>query len=88
MWLCGNCEASYRNILGIQKFKWRAKQVFAYKSVKSMHVGVARRYQCIQVQWTLANPKSMGPMPVQISEILGLVSFNGTLGYLRTPKLP
>ena len=27
----------------------------------------------IPVQWTLANPNSLGPEPIQISEIFGLV---------------
>ena len=27
----------------------------------------------LEVQWTLANPNNLGPEPIQISEIFGLV---------------
>ena len=30
-------------------------------------------YKVSNVQWTLANPNSLGPEPIQISEIFGLV---------------
>ena len=44
------------------------------------------------IQWTLTNPNSLGPAPVQISESFGLVNeyiLNGALFkfYLMHPKI-
>ncbi len=37
---------------------------------------------CILVQWTLTNPKNLGPVPIQISEIFGLVNAYSSNGVL------
>ena len=40
---------------------------------KRVTVGTSAPWRADQVQWTLANPNSLGPEPIQISEIFGLV---------------
>ena len=43
---------------------------------------------CSHVQWTLANPNSLGPEPIQISEIFGLVKATAaTCVIVTTPYL-
>ena len=44
-------------------------------------------HQCqphIVIQWTLANPNSLGPEPIQISEIFGLVKATAAMCVIVT----
>ena len=38
----------------------------------------------LRVQWTLANPNSLGPEPIQISEIFGLVKATAAMCVIVT----
>ena len=70
--VCGKVPCMWKNTMYVEKYHVCGKVSCIWKSIMFMEKNpcIWKKYH---VQWNLTNPNSLGPAPVRISEIFGLV---------------